>query len=67
MRFSTVGRKIVQSSSSTPWKMAERFVAAPALMLTELRTMTDVIGMPPTRPATTLPTPWANSSRLGGE
>ena len=47
--------------------MAESFVRPPALMFTELRTMTDVIGRPPISPATTLPTPWASSSRLGGE
>ena len=36
-------------------------------MLTELRTITDVIGSPPISPATTFPIPWASSSRLGGE
>ena len=46
-----------RASSKMPWKIAERLVCAPALMLTELRTMTDVSGMPPIRPATQLPTP----------
>lgn len=41
-------------------------VIAPALMFTELRTMTEVTGSPPKNPATMFPTPCATSSRLGG-
>ena len=46
--------------------MAETRVRAPAWTLAELRTMTCVMGSPPSRPETVLPTPWAQSSRLVG-
>ena len=36
---------------------------APAAALVELRTMTPVIGRPPSRPETVLPAPWPTSSR----
>ena len=39
---------------------------APAAMLADERTMTAVMGRPPSRPLTRLPAPWASSSRLGG-
>ena len=47
--------------------MADILVFAPIPTLTELRTMTDVIGRAPINPAITLPTPCATSSRLAGE
>ena len=47
--------------------MVASLVLPPALMFTELRTITDVTGNPPISPAAMLPTPWAISSRLGGE
>jgi len=46
--------------------MQESLVREPAFTLTELRTMTEVMGRPPTRPAAMLPTPWATSSRFCG-
>ena len=64
--FSQRGAKSTSRQSSTPWKKAETRVAAPALMFTELRTTTEVIGRPPRKPATMLPAPCAMSSRLGG-
>jgi hypothetical protein len=36
-------------------------------MFTELRTITDVTGSPPTSPDTTIQTPWASNSRFGGD
>src|SRR5690349_21104090 len=47
--------------------MGDNRVFPPALTLAELRTITAVIGKPPIRGDTTLPTPWATSSRLLGE
>ena len=47
--------------------MVASLVLLPALMLTELRTMTEVMGIPPIKPTVTLPIPCARSSRLGGE
>ena len=64
--FSQRGAKSTRRASSAPWKKADRRVAAPALMFTELRTMTEVIGRPPRRPDTMLPAPCAMSSRFGG-
>ena len=66
MRFSHVGSSATQSSSSKPWTMVASLVLPPALMFTELRTITEVTGKPPISPATMLPTPWAISSRFGG-
>ena len=66
IRFSHAGRSATLTSSSTPWTIAASFVLPPALMFTELRTITDVIGSPPISPAATFPIPWASSSRLGG-
>ena len=65
--LSSEGSKNTHTISNTPWVMQESRVRAPALALTELRTITDVMGMPPINPAATLPTPCAKSSRLGGE
>ena len=64
--LSSPGISKTASSRKPPWRMAESFVAARALMFAELRTMTCVIGKPPIRPDSVLPAPWANSSRLGG-
>ena len=47
--------------------IADAFVLLPALMFTELRTITDVTGNPPISPATMFPKPCAISSRFGGE
>jgi len=65
--FNHTGMITTLTSSRTPCRMAASFVRPPASMFTELRTMTDVIGRPPINPATTFPTPWASSSRFGGE
>ena len=67
MRLSRVGSANTHSASSTPWKMADTRVRPPALAFTELRMITEVIGMPPTMPAVRLPMPCATSSRFGGE
>ena len=45
--------------------MVDNFVAAPALILTELLTITDVIGMPPTKPEKIFPIPCATNSLFG--
>ena len=47
--------------------IVESFDLLPEVTLTELPTATDVTGMPPIIPKTMFPTPWENSSRLGGE
>ena len=47
--------------------IAASFVLDPAWMFTEPQMMTDVIGMPPTSPATAFPIPCAISSRLDGD
>ena len=47
--------------------IADAFVRAPALMFTELRTITEVTGSPPSSPEATFPMPCARSSLLGGE
>jgi len=55
-------RNSTQSRIQTPWKTADQRVAPPALMLAEERTMTPVMGSPPSRPETRFPAPWAESS-----
>ena len=65
--FRIMGKNRTQIRSSMPWKMADNLVWTPALMLTELRTMTEVMGIPPIMASMVLPTPWAISSRFGGE
>ena len=64
--FSHAGASITQPSSSKPCQMVLSLVFTPALIFTELRAITLVIGSPPMRPAKTLPTPCARSSRLAG-
>jgi len=46
--------------------IADSLLCAPDWMLAELRTITCVIGRPPIRPDSELPTPCATSSRLVG-
>ena len=65
--FSQAGRSTTLTSSNAPWAIVASFVLPPALMLTELRTMTVVIGSPPISPATAFPIPWDSNSRLGFE
>ena len=67
IRFSAPGMSSRQPRSSAPWKIVARRVRAPFAAFTELRTITEVIGRPPTRPASMLPVPCATSSRFGGE
>ena len=49
--------------SQTPWSTLAARVRAPALTFVALRMMTPVSGMAPNRPHSTLPAPWAASSR----
>ena len=51
------------TSTHTPWSTAERRLTAPAATLVELRTITPLIGSPPSRPETALAAPWPISSR----
>ena len=64
MRFSTTGISAMLASSQTAWRMVDSRESAPASTLAELRTMTEVTGMPPSRPETKLPVPCASSSRF---
>jgi hypothetical protein len=66
-RLISSAKNTIDTTSSTPCQIADSRVRAPALTLTELRMMTDVIGRAPARPASMLPTPCANSSRSGGD
>ena len=50
------------ASSTKPWMMAVRRVAAPLRTATLARAMAAVAGTPPKKGTTMLPTPWANSS-----
>ena len=59
-----VGMLTTASSRNTPCAMVATLVRPPELMLAEVRTMTEVIGIPPIRPLSILPAPCANSSRL---
>ncbi len=45
----------------------EYLLRAPVFAFTELRTMTEVTGIPPIKPETIFPAPCAHSSRLGGD
>jgi hypothetical protein len=54
-------------SSKKPWNIALIFVRPPAFTLADERTITAVIGKPPNIPLTTLPAPWATSSRFVGD
>ena len=65
--FSHAGNRATHSSNNRPWTIVDSRVLAPDVMLTELRTMTEVTGKPPMRPAVMLPMPWATSSRLVGD
>ena len=47
--------------------MVEHLLRAPVFAFTELRTITEVTGIPPIKPEMMLPVPCAQSSRLGGE
>ena len=47
--------------------MVEHLLRAPVFAFTELRTITEVTGMPPIKPETIFPVPCAQSSRFGGE
>lgn len=47
--------------------MVEHLLRAPVLAFTELRTITEVTGIPPIKPDTILPAPCAHNSRLGGD
>lgn len=47
-------------------RIVDIFVSAPVLIFTELLTITEVMGIPPTRPVRVFPIPWATSSRFGG-
>src|SRR4051794_41147236 len=67
IKFSQAGRNTTLTSNRAPWAIVASFVFAPALMLTELRTITVVIGSPPISPETRFPIPWDHSSRLGFE
>ena len=67
IRLSTAGKATTATNSSTPCPIAESLVFAPACTLTEPRMITEVIGIPPSKPAAMLPAPWASSSRLGGD
>ena len=65
MRLISGASSSTLSSSSTPCVIVASRDRPPALTLTELRTITDVIGRPPNAPANRLPKPCATSSRLG--
>ena len=47
--------------------MVEHLLRAPVFAFTELRTITEVTGIPPIKPETIFPVPCAQSSRFGGE
>ena len=65
-RLMRLGNTSTASASSRPCTIAARLVRAPASTLTLDRTISQVIGRPPSSPDTQLPTPWAISSRLAG-
>ena len=46
--------------------MALHLLIPPAFTLAELRTITAVTGIPPNKPETVFPTPWASNSLFGG-
>ena len=51
-------------TNNTPWNIVDIFVLAPAFIFTELRTITDVTGIPPIRPEIKFPYPCASNSRF---
>jgi hypothetical protein len=55
------------TKSISPCTMALTLVRAPALTLADERTITAVIGKPPSKPLTKLPAPCATSSRFVGD
>ena len=65
--LSRPGIAAAHTSSRTPCATHDSFVCAPAFTFAEERTMTEVIGSPPSRPFRILPTPCAFSSWFGGE
>jgi hypothetical protein len=57
--FNNDGMASRHISSKKPWKIALIFVRPPAFTLADERTITAVIGKPPSKPLTKLPAPWA--------
>lgn len=60
--LSASGRIITAKRINKPWKMVDTLVRAPAWILIEVLTITEVMGIPPIRPTTKLPHPWASNS-----
>ena len=52
--FSHAGSRATHRSSNRPWTRVASLVLPPALMFTELRTITEVTGKPPISPAATI-------------
>ncbi|MNT71380.1 hypothetical protein D3C72_2098590 [compost metagenome] len=62
MLLSSSANSNALSSNSTPCSKIDTRLRAPACTLAELRTITAVIGKPPSSPLMQLPTPCARSS-----
>ena len=67
VRFRKCGTKVTAKSNKSPWIKEDFQVRPPEFTFAEVRSTTEVMGMPPIIPEQTFPTPWAHSSRFGEE
>ncbi len=65
MRATSDPPRYATPKSTTAWVIAARRVRPPERTFTAVRAMAPVAGMPPNSGATTLASPWPNSSRSG--
>src|SRR5690606_31585677 len=62
--FKIKGIVTTAANKNIPWDTAAIFVFPPELTLAVVLTITEVIGKPPNKPLSMLPTPWAFNSVL---
>ena len=63
MRRTSPGASATKNSKKSPWKRLARRVRPPPSTLADERTISEIIGSPPSRPATTFASPCATRSR----